>query len=91
MKKELFDELLESVKHGAAIMKGTMEPSRVFHFPDTASRGGLQDEAAASSSPGEGTAPLEVLCLTAPGPSPSAALKQSKPQRKDMKIYGKKP
>ena len=35
MKKELFDELLESVKQGAAIMKGTMEPSRVFHFPDT--------------------------------------------------------
>jgi putative transcriptional regulator len=35
MKKELFDELLESVKQGAAIMKGAMEPSRVFHFPDT--------------------------------------------------------
>lgn len=35
MKKELFDELLESVKQGAAITKGTMEPSRVFHFPES--------------------------------------------------------
>lgn len=35
MKKELFEELLESVKQGAAIMKGEIEPSRVFHFPET--------------------------------------------------------
>ena len=35
MKKELFEELLESVKQGAAIMKGEMGPSRVFHFPET--------------------------------------------------------
>ncbi|MCK9229047.1 MAG: helix-turn-helix domain-containing protein [Syntrophorhabdaceae bacterium] len=35
MKKELFEELLESVKQGAAIMKGEMEPSRVFQFPET--------------------------------------------------------
>jgi putative transcriptional regulator len=34
MKKELFEELLESVKQGAAIMKGELEPSRVFHFPE---------------------------------------------------------
>jgi len=35
MKKELFEELLESVKQGAAIMKGKMEPSRMFHFPES--------------------------------------------------------
>lgn len=28
MKKELFEELLESVKQGAAIMKGKMKPLR---------------------------------------------------------------
>jgi putative transcriptional regulator len=30
MKKELFDELLESVKQAAAIERGTMKPSRIF-------------------------------------------------------------
>jgi putative transcriptional regulator len=30
MKKELFDELLESVKQAAAIERGEMKPSRVF-------------------------------------------------------------
>ena len=35
MKNELFQELLESVKQGAAIMKGTMQPSRSFEFPET--------------------------------------------------------
>jgi putative transcriptional regulator len=35
MKKELFEELLESVKQGGAIMKGTMKPSRVFEFPES--------------------------------------------------------
>lgn len=35
MKDELFQELLESVKQGAAIMKGTMPPSRSFEFPET--------------------------------------------------------
>lgn len=35
MKKELFEELLESVKQGGAIMKGAMEPSRVFEFPES--------------------------------------------------------
>jgi hypothetical protein len=34
MKKELFDELLESVKQGGAIMKGTLKPSRTFTFPE---------------------------------------------------------
>ena len=29
MKKELFEELLESVKQGRAIMKGVMKPSRI--------------------------------------------------------------
>ena len=35
MKKELFEELLESVKQGGAIMKGTMKPSRAFEFPES--------------------------------------------------------
>jgi putative transcriptional regulator len=35
MKDELFQELLESVKQGAAMMKGTMQPSRTFEFPET--------------------------------------------------------
>ena len=35
MKDELFQELLESVKQGAAIMKGTRKPSRSFQFPET--------------------------------------------------------
>ncbi len=35
MKKELFDELLESVKQGAAIVKGTLKPSRTFKFPES--------------------------------------------------------
>lgn len=30
MRKELFDELLESVKQAAAIERGEMQPSRVF-------------------------------------------------------------
>ncbi len=35
MKDELFQELLESVKQGAAIMKGRLQPSRTFEFPET--------------------------------------------------------
>jgi putative transcriptional regulator len=35
MKKELFEELLESVKQGAAIMKGTRKPSRIFEYPES--------------------------------------------------------
>lgn len=35
MKDELFQELLASVKQGAAIAKGTMPPSRTFEFPET--------------------------------------------------------
>jgi hypothetical protein len=30
MRKELFDELVESVKEGMAILRGKKEPSRVF-------------------------------------------------------------
>ncbi len=30
MRKELFDELVDSVKEGMAILRGEMEPSRVF-------------------------------------------------------------
>ena len=32
MKEESFKELLESVKQGGAIMRGEMNPSRVFEF-----------------------------------------------------------
>ena len=32
MKDELFEELLESVKQGGAIMRGEMKPGRVFKF-----------------------------------------------------------
>ena len=35
MKKELFKELLESVKQGGAIMKGTIKPLRTFEFPES--------------------------------------------------------
>ena len=35
MKDELFQELSESVKQGAAILKGTLLPSRTFEFPET--------------------------------------------------------
>ncbi len=37
MKKELFDELVESVREGGAILRGEIEPSRVFHHPSPAS------------------------------------------------------
>ena len=33
MKDELFQELLESVTEGGAIMKGAAQPSRSFEFP----------------------------------------------------------
>lgn len=33
MRKELFDELVESVKQGGAIMRGEAKPSRAFHYP----------------------------------------------------------
>lgn len=32
MKEELFEELLESIKQGGAILRGDMEPSRSFEF-----------------------------------------------------------
>jgi len=35
MKKELFEELLESVKQGGSIMRGVMKPSRAFEFPES--------------------------------------------------------
>ena len=35
MEKELFDELLQSVKQGGAIMKRGMKPSRTFTFPES--------------------------------------------------------
>ena len=35
MRDELFQELLESVKQGAEIIKGGMKASRSFEFPET--------------------------------------------------------
>ena len=35
MKKKLFQELLDSVKQGGAIMKGTIKPLRTFSFPES--------------------------------------------------------
>lgn len=35
MRKELFDELLKSVKQGGAIMKRTMKPSRTFTYAES--------------------------------------------------------
>jgi len=35
MKQELFEELVESVKQGGAILKGTIEASRRTEFPDS--------------------------------------------------------
>ncbi|MBI4596249.1 MAG: helix-turn-helix domain-containing protein [Candidatus Tectomicrobia bacterium] len=35
MKKELFEELVASVKQGGAIIKGKMEASRSTEFPDS--------------------------------------------------------
>lgn len=32
MKKELFDDLLESIKEGGAILRGEKKPRREFHF-----------------------------------------------------------
>lgn len=34
MKKEMFDELLESVQEGMEILRGEQAPSRVFTFDD---------------------------------------------------------
>jgi putative transcriptional regulator len=34
MKKELFEELLESVKQGGKILRGEMKPGRVFNFDE---------------------------------------------------------
>jgi putative transcriptional regulator len=34
MKKNDFDELLASVREGAAIIRGNLKPSRSFHFPE---------------------------------------------------------
>ena len=38
MKKELFEELLESVRQGGAILCGERKPSRVFEFFEPAVR-----------------------------------------------------
>jgi hypothetical protein len=36
MKKEDFDELIESVKEAGAILRGEKQPARVFHHPSPA-------------------------------------------------------
>jgi len=41
---EFFQELLASVKQGAAIMNGTMEPSRIFEIHAMAATASLQHE-----------------------------------------------
>ena len=33
MRKDRFEQLLESVREGGAILRGEVEPSRVFHYP----------------------------------------------------------
>ena len=38
MRKERFDERLESVRQGGAVLRGEMEPARVFRFDDEAVR-----------------------------------------------------
>lgn len=43
MKDELFDELLESVREGGAILRGEAEAGRTFQFPE---KGGVPDVAA---------------------------------------------
>lgn len=39
MKKELFEELVESLKQGSAIIKGEMKASRRTEFPESEVRG----------------------------------------------------
>ena len=34
MKKELFEELLKSVRQGGAVLRGERKPSRSFQFPE---------------------------------------------------------
>ena len=34
MRQDLFEELLESIKQGGAILRGKMKPGRVFKFAD---------------------------------------------------------
>ena len=34
MKKELFNELLESVRHGGAILRGEKKPARIYEFSE---------------------------------------------------------
>jgi putative transcriptional regulator len=43
VKDELFDELLDSVREGGAILRGEAEAGRTFHFPE---KDGIPDVAA---------------------------------------------
>ena len=43
MRKELFDELLESVREAGAIMRGELKPSRMFYYPSSQESATHQD------------------------------------------------
>jgi hypothetical protein len=38
MKKDSFEQLLESVREGGAILRGEVEPSRAFHYPSVSGK-----------------------------------------------------
>jgi hypothetical protein len=38
MKKDSFEQLLESVREGGAILRGKVEPSRSFHYPSVSEK-----------------------------------------------------
>ena len=42
MKKELFEELIESIREAGAIMRGERAPSRIFYHPARASQAELR-------------------------------------------------
>jgi len=54
MKTEMFQELLESVRQGAAILRGETEPARRFVFPAPA-----DDEKPSPTSPEPSDSPAE--------------------------------
>lgn len=54
MKDEMFQELLESTRQGAAILRGEAEPSRRFVFPAPA-----KDEKPSPTPPNHSDSPVE--------------------------------
>jgi hypothetical protein len=65
MKKQLFNELLESVREGAAILRGEREASRTFSFEESdvqrLRRVRLAKECAKLQDPAERAAAEEVF------------------------------